>query len=154
MKTAFRFDLAGSTVHACVSCAMSISKHVTEATSRLRPSAIVIQPHHQICFRPLVMCAGFLLAAGPPTMPMSNILLPGELPLGFWVPLVRMQFRMYGPQMTEGVTLRLVEALQQGVDAYYKVFRLRTQVQQQTLRGCEVPCLVTQHAHCHAVCNN
>jgi hypothetical protein len=61
-------------------------------------------------------------------MPMASILLPGELPPGLWVPLVRMQLRLYGRHMAEGVTPRLLEALQQGVDAYYKVFRLRTQV--------------------------
>lgn len=61
-------------------------------------------------------------------MPMASILLPDELPPGFWVPLVRMRFRLYGSQVAEGVTPRLQDALQQGVDAYYKVFRLRTQV--------------------------
>ncbi len=72
-------------------------------------------------------------AAGPSTMPMSSILLPGELPPGFWVPLVRMRFRLYGSQVAEGVTPRLEDALQQGVDAYYKVFRLRTQVLHQSV---------------------
>jgi hypothetical protein len=66
-------------------------------------------------------------------MPMSSILLPGELPPGFWVPLVRMRFRLYGSQMAEGVTPRLEDALQQGVDAYYKVFWLRTQVMHQNI---------------------
>ena len=68
-------------------------------------------------------------------MPMSSILLPGELPPGFWVPLVRMRFRLCGSQLAEGVTPRLKDALQQGVDAYYKVFRLRTQVMHQNIVG-------------------
>lgn len=37
-------------------------------------------------------------------------------------------YRVYGAQMAEGVTPRLLAALQLGMDSYYKMFNLRTQV--------------------------
>lgn len=44
-----------------------------------------------------------------------------ERGLPFW-------HRVVGPQMVEGVTPRLLAVLQLGMDSYYKIFNLRTQV--------------------------